>query len=138
VYLAGDVARRDEDGYIWIQGRADDVLVIAGHRIGTAELESALASHKAVAEAAVIGIPDAIKGEVAKAFVMLNPDWEPSHQLTKELKEHIRRELGPVAVVKTIAYPDKLPKTRSGKILRRILKAQELGEDIGDTSTLED
>lgn len=138
VYLAGDVARRDEDGYIWIQGRADDVLVIAGHRIGTAELESALVSHKAVSEAAVIGIPDAIKGEVAKAFVLLNPESEPSHQLTKELKEHIRRELGPVAVVKTIAYPESLPKTRSGKIVRRILKAQELGEDVGDTSTLED
>ena len=138
VYLAGDVARKDEDGYIWIQGRADDVLNIGGHRIGTAELESAFASHKAVAEAAVIGVPDKIKGEVAKAFVILNPNYEPSNELVKELMDHMRRELGPVAVVKGFEFPDKLPKTRSGKIMRRILKAQEMGEEVGDTSTLED
>ncbi len=140
-YLAGDVARRDEDGYIWIQGRSDDVLNIAGHRIGTAELESALVSHRAVAEAAVIGVPDSIKGEVAKAFVILNEGFEDPDdpdELLKSLKGHIRRELGPVAVVKSIEARDKLPKTRSGKIMRRILKAQEMGEDVGDTSTLED
>ncbi|HKK33291.1 MAG TPA: acetate--CoA ligase [Desulfomicrobiaceae bacterium] len=141
MYLAGDVARKDEDGYIWIQGRSDDVLNIAGHRIGTAELESALVAHKAVAEAAVIGIPDKIKGEVAKAFVTLNEEYadpEEPEQLIKTLKDHIRRELGPVAVVKSIEFRDKLPKTRSGKIMRRILKAEENGEEIGDTSTLED
>jgi acetyl-CoA synthetase len=141
VYLAGDVARKDEDGYIWIQGRSDDVLNIAGHRIGTAELESALVSHRAVAEAAVIGIPDSIKGEVAKAFVILNEEFndpEDPDELLKSLKAHIRRELGPVAVVKSIEIRKKLPKTRSGKIMRRILKAEELGDEVGDTSTLED
>jgi acetyl-CoA synthetase len=140
-YLAGDVARRDVDGYIWIQGRSDDVLNIAGHRIGTAELESALVSHRAVAEAAVIGVPDAIKGEVAKAFVILTEEYndpEDPDDLMKQLKTHIRKELGPVAVVKSIDIREKLPKTRSGKIMRRILKAEELGEDVGDTSTLED
>ncbi|THB71050.1 MAG: acetate--CoA ligase [Desulfovibrio sp.] len=138
VYLAGDVARKDEDGYIWIQGRADDVLVIAGHRIGTAEVESAFVSHKAVAEAAVIGIPDKIRGEVAKAFVILNDGFDPDAGLSRELTEHVRRELGPVAVVKSIEYRETLPRTRSGKIMRRILKAEEFGEEKGDTSTLED
>ncbi len=138
MYLAGDVARKDEDGYIWIQGRADDVLSIAGHRIGTAELESALASHKHVNEAAVIPVPDAIKGEVAKAFVVLNVEMEPDKELVGQLKDHVRRELGPVAVVRDIEFRDKLPKTRSGKILRRILKAEEAGEELGDTSTLEE
>ncbi len=138
LYFAGDVARRDVDGYIWIQGRADDVLNIGGHRLGTAELESALVSHPAVAEAAVIGIPDKIKGEVAKGFVILNNDFIPGTALVKELQAHIRSELGPIAVVKAIAFPDDLPKTRSGKIMRRVLKAQELGQDAGDTSTLDD
>ncbi len=138
LYLAGDVARKDEDGYIWMQGRADDVLNIGGHRIGTAELESAFVAHKAVTEAAVIGIPDKIKGEVAKGFVILHKDYEPSSDLVRELIEHMRRELGPVAVIKSIAFVDTLPRTRSGKIMRRILKAQELGQEVGDTSTLED
>ncbi len=138
MFLAGDVARKDEDDFIWIQGRADDVLVISGHRIGTAELEGALENHKAVAEAAVIGIPDKIKGEVAKAFVILKEDVEATDELVRELKEHIRKELGAVAVVRTIEFRDSLPRTRSGKIVRRILKAQELGQEIGDTSTLED
>jgi acetyl-CoA synthetase len=139
-FLAGDVARKDEDGYFWIQGRSDDVLNIAGHRVGTAELESALVSHKAVAEAAVIGIPDKIKHEVAKAFVTLNADvdMDDTNQLIKTLKAHVRNELGPVAVVKSIEFRDKLPKTRSGKIMRRVLKAQELGEEVGDVSTLDD
>jgi len=140
VYFAGDVARKDEDGYYWIQGRADDVLNIAGHRIGTAELESALVSHRFVNEAAVIGVPDSIKGEVAKAFVILNEGWEAEYDsaadLVGGLKQHVRRELGPVAVMKTIEFRETLPKTRSGKIMRRILKAEELGEDVGDTSTL--
>jgi acetyl-CoA synthetase len=140
-YLAGDVARKDEDGYIWIQGRSDDVLNIAGHRIGTAELESALVSHRSVAEAAVIGVPDKIKGEVAKAFVLLSEEHgevEDQDELIKVLKNHVRKELGPVAVVKSIEFRDKLPKTRSGKIMRRVLRAEELGEEVGDTSTLED
>jgi acetyl-CoA synthetase len=138
VYLAGDMARKDEDGYIWIQGRSDDVMNIAGHRLGSAELESALVAHKAVAEAAAIGIPDKIKGEVAKAFVTLKVGFEASEELVKELKAHIRTELGPVAIVKTIEFRDKLPKTRSGKIMRRVLKAEEMGQEVGDTSTLED
>jgi len=139
-YLAGDVARKDEDGYFWIQGRSDDVLNIAGHRVGTAELESSLVSHKFVAEAAVIGIPDKIKFEVAKAFVTLkaDADVDDTDQLIKELKAHVRKELGPVAVVKSIEFRDKLPKTRSGKIMRRVLKAQEMGEEVGDISTLDD
>ncbi|MBU1002643.1 MAG: acetate--CoA ligase [Proteobacteria bacterium] len=142
MYFAGDVARKDEDGYIWIQGRADDVLNIAGHRIGTAEVESALVAHRFVNEAAVIGIPDAIKGEVAKAFVILTEGWQEeydnSEELITALKKHVRYELGPVAVLKSLEFRSTLPKTRSGKIMRRILKAEELGQDVGDTSTLED
>jgi len=141
-YFAGDVARRDEDGLFWIQGRADDVLNIAGHRIGTAEFESAFDAHRAVAESAVIGLPDKIKGEVAKAFIIPAENWEDQwgteDDLRQELKKHIRRELGPIAVVGAIEFRDKLPKTRSGKILRRALKAEELGEDPGDMSTLDD
>jgi acetyl-CoA synthetase len=141
MYLAGDVARKDEDGYFWIHGRSDDVLNIAGHRIGSVDLESALDSHRAVVEAAVIGIPDSIKGEVAKGFVVLKDEYqkvEDPLELVKELKAHIRRELGPVAVIKSIEFREKLPKTRSGKIMRRILRAEELGEDPGDLSSLED
>jgi acetyl-CoA synthetase len=141
MYLAGDVARKDEDGYFWIHGRSDDVLNIAGHRIGSVDLESALDSHRAVVEAAVIGIPDSIKGEVAKGFVVLTEEYqkvEDPLELVKELKAHIRRELGPVAVIKSIEFREKLPKTRSGKIMRRILRAEELGEDPGDISSLED
>ena len=139
-YLAGDVARKDEDGYFWIQGRSDDVISIAGHRVGSAEIESALVSHKAVAEAAVIGVPDKIKGEVAKAFVLLgaDADTEDQDELIKNLKSHVRNELGPVAVIKSIEFREKLPKTRSGKIMRRVLKAEEMGEDPGDTSALEE
>jgi len=140
MYLAGDVARKDKDGYFWIQGRSDDVISIAGHRLGSAEVESALVSHKSVAEAAVIGVPDKIKGEVAKAFVTLKKDVhvENADELIKDLKAHVRKELGPVAVIKSIEFKDKLPKTRSGKIMRRVLKAQELGQEVGDTSTLDD
>ena len=142
MYFAGDVARRDEDGYIWIQGRADDVMNIAGHRIGTTEVESALTAHRFVAEAAVIGVPDKIKGEVAKAFVIRAQGWEADYETAEDLVTsliaHVRRELGPVAVVRSIEFRDTLPRTRSGKIMRRILKAEELGEDAGDTSTLED
>ncbi|MBG0791185.1 MAG: acetate--CoA ligase [Desulfovibrionaceae bacterium] len=137
-YFAGDVARRDEDGYIWIQGRADDVINIAGHRIGSAELEAAFGVHEAVNECAVIGVPDKIKGEAAKAFVLLNHGFAPEDELIKDLKKTIRNELGPVAVIKSIEFRDKLPKTRSGKIMRRVLKAEELGHEIGDLTGLQD
>lgn len=137
-YLAGDMARKDEDGYFWIQGRSDDVLKIAGHRIGTSEVESAFVAHPAVAEAAVIGKSDPIKGEVIKAFVILKEGYKLKSDLISELKTHVRHELGPVAVLGEIVQVNKLPKTRSGKIMRRILRAQEYGEDLGDTSTLEE
>ncbi len=134
-YFAGDAAKKDEDGYIWLQGRADDVLIIAGHRIGTAELEGAFFSHKAVAEVAIIGVSDRIKGEAAKAFVVLSDDFDPLEELMAELKEHVRGELGPVAVIKSIEFRESLPKTSCGKLLRRVLKSEELGldsEDDGD------
>jgi acetyl-CoA synthetase len=138
VYTTGDVARKDEDGYFWIQGRADDVMNIAGHRIGTAEVESAFVAHPAVAEAACIGVPDPVKGEVAKVFVILKKGYEPSDELDKELRQHVRKELGPIVIIKSIQFVDSLPKTRSGKIMRRVLKAQELGLDPGDLTTLAD
>ncbi len=139
-YLTGDMATRDKDGYFWIQGRSDDVLNMAGHRIGTAEIESALVSHKSVAEAAVIGVPDKIRGEVAKIFVILREGVEVTDEdaMVNELKDHIRKKMGPIVIVKGISLVDKLPKTRSGKIMRRVLKAQELGLKAGDLSTLED
>ena len=136
VYFAGDVAARDKDGYFWIQGRTDDVLKIAGHRIGTAEVESAFVSHKAVVESAVIGIPDEVKGEVIKAFVTLGQKFKPCDELKIELKKHVRKNIGPIAIIKDIEFLDKLPKTRSGKIMRRVLKAKELGKDLGDTSAM--
>jgi len=138
IYKAGDMVRKDEDGYFWIQGRSDDVLKIAGHRIGSAEVESAFVGHPAVAEAAVIGKSDPIKGEVIKAFIILREGYELKTQLIEDLKKHVRYELGPVAVLGEIVQVDKLPKTRSGKIMRRILRAQEMGEDLGDISTLEE
>jgi acetyl-CoA synthetase len=138
VYAAGDVASWDADGYITILGRSDDVLNVAGHRIGTADVESALVSHPAVAEAAVIGIPDPIKGENIKAFVVLRSGHTAGAELRDALVAHVRHELGPIATPADIVFPDKLPKTRSGKIVRRLLKAQELGEDPGDLSTLEE
>jgi len=138
VYTTGDIGFVDKDGYFWIQGRADDVMNIAGHRIGTAEIESALVSHEAVVEAGVIGKPHPIKGESAKAFVILKKGFEPSDELIASLKKQIRTNLGPIAIVDEIDFVDKLPKTRSGKIMRRVLKAQELGLPLGDISTLED
>jgi acetyl-CoA synthetase len=136
VFFTGDLATRDKDGYFWIQGRTDDVLKIAGHRLGTAEVESAFNSHAAVVETGVIGIPDAVKGEVIKAFVILKQGFASSPELKAELVKHVRKTLGPVAIIQDIAFIDKLPKTRSGKIMRRVLKAQELGQDVGDTSAL--
>jgi len=137
-YTTGDVAVCDEDGYFTVVGRADDVLNVAGHRIGTADVEGALVSHPAVAEAAVIGIPDEIKGENIKAFVILRVGHTASPELEAKLKDHVRHTLGSIAVPVAVAFPDKLPKTRSGKIIRRLLKAQELGRDVGDLSTLEE
>lgn len=138
VYHAGDIARKDENGYIWIQGRSDDVLNIAGHRVGTSEVESAFVSHPAVVECAVIGKSDPIKGQVIKSFIILKEGYQLNTNLIENLQKHVRYELGPVAVLGEIQQVDKLPKTRSGKIMRRILRAQEEGEDLGDTSTLED
>jgi acetyl-CoA synthetase len=137
-YTAGDLAVKDKDGYIMVIGRADDLIVVAGHNIGTAEVESALVSHEAVAEAAVIGKPDPLKGNVIKAFVTLRVGANPGDGLTDDLARHVRKSLGPVAVPAEIEYLDRLPKTRSGKIMRRVLKARELGMDPGDISTLEE
>jgi acetyl-CoA synthetase len=136
-YFTGDLAVRDADGYIQVIGRADDVLNVAGHRIGTAEVESALVSHPAVAEAAAIGIPDPLKGEAIKAFVQVRMGHVASEALSANLIEHVRRELGPIATPSAIEFVTALPKTRSGKIMRRLLKAKETGADVGDTSTLE-
>ena len=136
-YVTGDVALKDEDGYITVLGRADDVLNVAGHRIGTAEVESALVSHPAVAEAAAIGVPDPLKGEVIKCFVQTRASHVPSDALASALIEHVRRELGPIATPSALEFVAALPKTRSGKILRRFLKAKEAGVDAGDVSTME-
>ncbi|ACG56781.1 acetate/CoA ligase [Hydrogenobaculum sp. Y04AAS1] len=138
VYNADDLGSIDEEGDIMIVGRADDVLSVAGHRIGTMEVESAIVDHEAVAEAAVIGKPDPIKGERIKAFVILKQDYNPSEELKKSIQEHVKHVLGAIAYPEEIEFVDKLPKTRSGKIMRRVLKAKELGLDIGDVSTLED
>jgi acetyl-CoA synthetase len=137
-YTAGDLAVKDDDGYIMILGRSDDVLIVAGHNIGSAELESALVSNEAVAEAAVIGKPDYLKGEIIKAFVILRKGHSPSDKLRSELIYHVRMSLGPIAMPSEIEFVDSLPKTRSGKIMRRVLRAQELGMDPGDVSTLEE
>lgn len=137
-YAAGDLAVKGNDGYIMVLGRADDIIIVAGHNIGTAEVESALVSHHAVAEAAVIGKPDPLKGNSIKAFVILRVGNKPSGKLLQELMYHVRMTLGPIAVPHEIEFVDKLPKTRSGKIMRRVLKAKELGMDPGDVSTLEE
>ena len=137
-YLTGDVALRDADGYYMVVGRADDVLNVAGHRIGSAEVESALVSHPSVAEAAVIGKPDELRGESIKGFVTLRVGNDPSDRMIADLQAHVRQELGPIAVPSEIEFTPTLPKTRSGKIMRRLLKAQELGLDPGDITTLEE
>jgi len=136
-YLTGDLAKKDEEGYFWFVGRADDVIKSAGHLIGPFEVESALMEHPAVAEAAVIGKPDPIVGEVVKAFVALKPGFAPSEDLRRELLGHARKRLGPAVAPKEIDFRDTLPRTRSGKIMRRLLKARELGLPEGDLSTLE-
>jgi acetyl-CoA synthetase len=136
-YLSGDLARRDADGCYWFVGRADDVIKSAGHLIGPFEVESALMEHPAVAEAGVIGVPDATVGEVVKAFVALKPGFEAGDALQRELLGHARKRLGAAVAPKEIAFRANLPKTRSGKIMRRLLKARELGLPEGDLSTLE-
>ncbi|MCK9631525.1 MAG: acetate--CoA ligase [Methanoregula sp.] len=138
VYTVGDLAVKGKDGYIMILGRSDDIIIVAGHNIGTAEVESALVSHHAVAEAAVIGKPDVMKGNSIKAFVILRVGNNPSDRLKQDLMHHVRTTLGPIAIPHEIDFVDKLPKTRSGKIMRRVLKAQEMGIDPGDVSTLEE
>jgi acetyl-CoA synthetase len=138
VYTVGDLAVKGLDGYIMILGRSDDIIVVAGHNIGTAEVESSLVSHHAVAESAVIGKPDDMKGNSIKAFVILRVGHSPSDKLKQDLLFHVRMTLGPIAVPQEIEFVDKLPKTRSGKIMRRVLKAKEMGLDPGDISTLEE
>ena len=139
IYFAGDGARRDSDGYFWVMGRVDDVINVSGHRLGTMEIESALVSHAAVSEAAVVGRPDDLKGESIVAFVTLESGRTVTDQLLQDLKSHVGIEIGPIAKPDEIRCSDALPKTRSGKIMRRILRALAAGEEVkGDTSTLED
>jgi acetyl-CoA synthetase len=137
-YTVGDVATYDEDGYIAVLGRSDDVMNVAGHRIGTSDVESALVSHPAVAEAGVIGKPDPLKGESIKAFVTLKVGYTASEDLKKQLIEHVRHVLGPIATPSELEFATVLPKTRSGKILRRVIKARELGVEPGDLTTIEE
>jgi acetyl-CoA synthetase len=138
VYFTSDGARRDEDGYFWIMGRVDDVLNVAGHRLSTMEVESALVSHSKVAESACVGRPDDIKGEAIAAFVTLKSGNVASDELKQELKRHVRNEIGAHAQPDDIRFTDSLPKTRSGKIMRRLLRDLAAGRQTGDTTTLED
>jgi acetyl-CoA synthetase len=137
VYFAGDAATMDSDGYFRIQGRVDDVIKVSGHRLGSMEIESSLVSHPAVAEAAAIGKPDQIKGERVKVFVILKNGVEPSDELAKELKQHVRTVIGPLATPDELEFVPSLPKTRSGKIMRRVVRARELGEPVGDVTTMD-
>jgi acetyl-CoA synthetase len=138
VYCSGDSAHIDEDGYFWFSGRADEVMNIAGHRIGTIEVESACLKHPVVAECAVVGRPDELRGEVISAFVLLKLGQTGSAELRKRLIDTVRHELGPVAVIGELNFVAKLPKTRSGKLMRRVLKAVVLERDPGDITTIED
>jgi acetyl-CoA synthetase len=139
VYFAGDGARKDEDGYFWIMGRIDDVINVAGHRLGTAEIESALVSHEAVAEAAVVAKPDDLKGSAIVAFVTLEGGRIPTDELKEELRQHVAKEIGALARPDDLRFADALPKTRSGKIMRRLLREiATSGSIAGDVTTLED
>jgi acetyl-CoA synthetase len=138
LYQAGDSARKDEDGYIWVIGRMDDVIKVSGYRLGTAEVESALVSHPSVAEAAAIGLPHEIKGNAIHTYVILRKGVEPSDKLAEDLRAHVAHEIGPIARPEDVTFVDSLPKTRSGKIMRRLLKARAMGVPEGDISTLED
>jgi acetyl-CoA synthetase len=136
-YLSGDLAQRDEEGYYWFVGRSDDVIKSSGHLIGPFEVESVLMEHPAVAEAGVIGKPDPVAGEIVKAFISLKLGFAPGEELKRDLLAHARRRLGAAVAPKEIAFLAELPRTRSGKILRRLLKAREFGLPEGDLSTLE-
>jgi len=138
VYLTGDSARRDEDGYFWVIGRVDDVIKVSGYRLGSAEIESALVSHHAVAEAAAIGLPHDVKGNAIHAYVILKAGVQKHDKLVEELRAHVAHELGPIAKPEQIDIVESLPKTRSGKIMRRVLKARALGQDPKDLTTLEE
>jgi acetyl-CoA synthetase len=139
LYFPGDGARRDEDGYFWVMGRVDDVVNVAGHRLGTAEVESALVAHRSVAEAAVVGRPDALKGQALVAFVTVKGGELPTKELKALLLEHVAQEIGKFARPDDIRFTDTLPKTRSGKIMRRLLKEVASGGEVkGDMTTLED
>ena len=138
VYFTGDSAHMDEDGYVWFAGRSDEIIKIAAHRIGTVEVETAFLKHRAVAEAGVTGRPDELRGEVISAFVVLKNDSQPSEELRRELLQTVRQELGPVAVIGELNFVNTLPKTRSGKIMRRVFKSVVLGQDPGDITTIED
>jgi acetyl-CoA synthetase len=140
LYFTGDGARRDRDGFYWITGRVDDVINVAGHRLGTAEIESALVAHPKVAEAAVVGYPHEIKGQGIYAYVTLRADQEPNEPLRKELVQWVRNEISPIASPDLVQWAPSLPKTRSGKIMRRILRkiAADEAKDLGDISTLAD
>jgi acetyl-CoA synthetase len=137
MYMTGDSAKKDEDGYVWVIGRVDDVIKVSGYRLGTAEIESALVSHPSVAEAAVIGVPDEVRGNVIQAYCILIAGVEPTQRLIEELRDYVAHEIGHIAKPSMIEFVDTLPKTRSGKIMRRVLKARALGQDEGDLSTLE-
>jgi acetyl-CoA synthetase len=140
MYFTGDGAKRDEDGYYWLMGRVDDVINVSGHRMGTSEIESAFVAHSSVAEAAVVGYPHEVKGEGIYAFVVLNAAVKGSENLRKDLIKHVRQEIGPIATPDKIQFTDALPKTRSGKIMRRILRKIAGGDidDLGDLTTLAD
>lgn len=138
LYFTGDGAKRDEDGYFWILGRVDDVLNVAGHRIGTMEVESALVAHPSVAEAAVVGKPHEVKGQVIVAFVILRSGHEPSAGLVDDLKEQVTAEIGAIARPHDVIFTAELPKTRSGKIMRRLLRDIATGHTLGDVTTLAD
>ena len=136
-YKTGDSAKIDEDGYVWVIGRMDDVIKVSGYRLGTAEVESALVSHPKVSEAAAIGLPHELKGNAIHVFVILRAGEAETEELADELKSHVDKEIGKIARPEQIIFADSLPKTRSGKIMRRVLKARALGHDEGDLSTLE-
>jgi acetyl-CoA synthetase len=138
-YFTGDGARQDEDGYIWVMGRVDDVINVSGHRLSTMEVESALVAHPKVAEAAVVGRPDDLKGQAIAAFVSLQVGTEPTDELKTELRNWVAKEIGSLARPDDIRFSDALPKTRSGKIMRRLLRELAAGSEVkGDTTTLED
>jgi acetyl-CoA synthetase len=137
-YFAGDGAKRDDEGYFWLLGRVDDIMLVAGHNISTTEVESALVDHPAVAEAAVVGRTDATSGQAIAAFVILRSGTLPTEALSEELREHVAKLIGPIAKPKSVLFTEELPKTRSGKIMRRLLRNVAEDEVLGDTTTLAD